>query len=170
MLIDLNKLPKEGKRLQLEFNEVFNNTCFYIKSFNGEIFKEKNEYVLHGELDFEVEEKCDRCLEKFILVINDYIALKLTEELYDNDMIGKPEIQLSEADLDMLFLDNSIVDVNMLILEEAESLRPISKLCVKECKGLCEYCGTNLNIRACDCDKKNDRNFNIGDLINRFNK
>jgi len=93
-------------------------------------------------------------LEKFILVINDYIALKLTEELYDNDMIGKPEIQLSEADLDMLFLDNSIVDVNMLILEEAESLRPISKLCVKECKGLCEYCGTNLNIRACDCDKK----------------
>lgn len=170
MLIDLNKLPKEGKKLKLEFNEVFNNTCFNIKLFNGEIIKEKNEYVLHGELDFEVEEKCDRCLEAFTLDINDYIILKLTDELYSNDMLGKPEIQLSEAELDILFLDNSIVDMNALILKEAESLIPISKLCIKECKGLCEHCGINLNTGVCHCDKRVDRNFNIGDLINRFNK
>ena len=30
MYVDLNKLPKEGKKLHLEFNELFNDVNFHI--------------------------------------------------------------------------------------------------------------------------------------------
>lgn len=170
MLIDLLKLPKEGKKLDLVFSEVFCDTSFYIKSFVGEIFKEKSEFVLHGELAFEVKEQCDRCLEHFILSVNDYIMLRLTDKLYNVDVINKPEIRLEDNDLDRWYIDNSIININTLILGEAESLRPMIKLCNSECKGLCECCGINMNKYVCDCDNVTEEHFSIADLINKHNK
>jgi uncharacterized protein len=170
MYIDLLKLPKEGKKLCLAFNESFCDTLFNIKCFTGEIFKEKDEFILHGELSFEVEEQCDRCLEHFILSMNEYIILKLSDKFCKVDISGKPEIQLSDEDLDRLYIDNNIIIINILILEEAESLRPISKLCNSECKGLCKYCGLNMNKHVCDCDHLIKEHFSMEDLVNKYNK
>jgi uncharacterized protein len=170
MYVDLNKLPKEGKKLHLEFNELFNDVNFHIKLFDGEVFKDKDEYVLHGKLEFEVEERCDRCLECYNLFIDDYIVLRLTCDIYGVNLADKPEIQLSDEDLDRLYIESSTIDINMLILEEAESLRPMKKLCISDCKGLCEHCGINLNKFNCDCCVIDESNVSIGDLINKYAK
>jgi len=151
MYIDLSKLPKEGKKLLLTFDEVFNDVLFHIRLFDGEVFKDKSEYVLHGELEFEVEEKCDRCLEYYNLFINDYILLRLTNNLYGENFVVRPEIQLGDEDLDRLYIETSTINLNIIILEEAEALRPLRKLCVNDCKGLCEHCGINLNRFDCNC-------------------
>ena len=170
MLIDLLKLPEEGKKLHLVFSEVFCDAFFCVKSFVGDIFKEKNEFILYGELLFEVEEQCDRCLEYFTLSVNDYISLKLTDKLYNVGVVNKPEIRLEDNDLDRLYVDNSIININTLILEEAEALRPMIKLCNDECRGLCEHCGVNMNKYECDCNNLAKAHFSIADLINKYNK
>ncbi|MDY6820802.1 MAG: DUF177 domain-containing protein [Deferribacterota bacterium] len=162
MNIDLKKLPKNGKKVNLMFKECFNNKLFEISFINGFLHKTKNKYLLNGHLSFKVNEYCDRCLELYTNEVSDNINLSFVISPYVTKTL---EIKLSDEELDeRLLLDNNLNLVKVL-LEEAESLRPIKKLCSLDCKGLCEYCGVNKNIKDCSCNQNNKNSFSLGNII-----
>jgi uncharacterized protein len=165
MLIDLLKLPKEGERVDLTFKEMFCSSLFDITSFQGEIYKEKEMYIIQGNLKFEIEEQCDRCLENFTLSIDENLFVKLTNKSNYKYNFDLGEVQLDEDDLNVIYIEDSLIDINTLILQEAESMRPLSKLCIKTCKGLCKHCGANLNVVECNCKENYNEYFSIADLM-----
>jgi len=45
-------------------------------------------------------------------------------------------------------------DMDKLCIDEVVLNLPMKHLCAKDCKGICQTCGTNLNRGECDCNKK----------------
>ncbi|GGN90671.1 YceD family protein [Saccharibacillus kuerlensis] len=99
---------------------------------------------VRGTLSGHLDMVCSRCLEPA------HIKLDIPfDERFKEREEGEADL---EDDEDMILAS---VDEVLLTpyLEEYVTLGvPNSPLCKKDCKGLCQTCGTNLNETACGCD------------------
>lgn len=43
------------------------------------------------------------------------------------------------------------IDVSGLLMESVALMAPLKPLCAPDCKGLCQACGGNQNLKACGC-------------------
>jgi len=102
-----------------------------------------NGYKIDGLLTFFLMNSCDRCLEHFEEKYNPKFELWLTSDI---DLI-------KENNFDIIHFSESITVIDLVdIFHEFILLeKSINFLCKKECKGLCQYCGVNLNLDTCDC-------------------
>ncbi|NNN11309.1 MAG: DUF177 domain-containing protein [Acidimicrobiaceae bacterium] len=50
--------------------------------------------------------------------------------------------------------DGDVVDLAEMIKDNLVLELPLVPLCKNDCRGLCQYCGQNLNIGTCDCKEK----------------
>lgn len=57
---------------------------------------------------------------------------------------------------DYIVVEDMVLDLDELILEDIYLSLPIRFLCKSDCKGLCPFCGKDLNDGACDCKKPVD--------------
>ena len=76
-----------------------------------------------------------------------------------NNLIFKKTYKLSDL--------NAHQNLNILpaIYEEIILSIPIQPLCKKTCKGRCQKCGQNLNIKKCQCEKTtSSRNYPLASL------
>lgn len=102
--------------------------------------------VVQGKLTGQVEMACSRCLtevpEQLYIPFNEVFKLvKQSEEIQDEDS-------------DIIYVEDDIVDL-IPFVEEAFLLHlPQIPLCKASCKGLCQKCGTDLNVSTCNCDTK----------------
>ena len=46
------------------------------------------------------------------------------------------------------------IDITEIVENSIISTLPIKRLCSKNCKGLCQSCGANLNKEACNCNNE----------------
>jgi len=102
---------------------------------------------IEGEIESVVEAACGRCLEAVRLPVRldfRYTLVPVKEDIKDN-------VELRTEDLDFGFYEGEVVDLSPLIYEQIMLQIPIKILCSEACKGLCPQCGTNLNVRSCDC-------------------
>jgi uncharacterized protein len=116
----------------------------------GLILLEKHgrDILVRGRLAGHLQLSCSRCLESLAaLVATDFDLLlapgpaaALTEEE-----------ELSRTDLDLDYYTGQVVDLESLIREQIILMMPLKPLCDETCKGLCPYCGTNLNRQSCRC-------------------
>ncbi len=68
-----------------------------------------------------------------------------------------PELALEEADLDVMFLEEPLLDLEQLAIEQVVLELPMRVLCDEECAGLCPRCGVNRNVEgACQCEPEAD--------------
>jgi uncharacterized protein len=67
---------------------------------------------------------------------------------------GEGEREVAEDDLATAFYENDEIDLSHLIMEQFQLALPMKPLCMEACKGLCPYCGTNLNTGSCDCKQQ----------------
>jgi uncharacterized protein len=111
-------------------------------------------YLVSGRIRAEGQLSCGRCLEpvdwQMESAFDIEIALAQTAPL-------DSEIALDEADLDVVFLDEALLDLERLAVEQIELELPIRILCSEECAGLCPSCGANRNSAgACRCEPETD--------------
>lgn len=92
----------------------------------GNIRREDHELILEFEGDALVDSVCDRCLEACQCSIHVSFSELVDEEIR--------EMSLEE-----------------IARQEFILQRPLQNLCSEDCKGLCLYCGANLNIEDCGC-------------------
>ncbi|MBM3252584.1 MAG: DUF177 domain-containing protein [Candidatus Omnitrophica bacterium] len=134
MKIDLRQIPPEGlrlrescdpKELDLEAEDIKFKSPIQIEAKGTKIV---NSVTVDAYLSTEVELVCSRCLETFTTRIN-----------------KKKSFNYSIPN------DNPVVDISEDVRQELILDYPIKILCKPDCKGLCQKCGTNLNLEQCNC-------------------
>ena len=57
-------------------------------------------------------------------------------------------------DENVVFVKGDALDITEIVENSIISTLPIKRLCSKNCKGLCQSCGANLNKEACNCNNE----------------
>jgi uncharacterized protein len=105
-----------------------------------------------GRIETAIGFKCSRCVRESILPLSatyDLFYLPQPEWKSDN-----AEIELRYEEMEVGFYDGSRFDVDLMILEQIELAIPMKLLCREECRGLCYFCGADLNEGPCACNKQ----------------
>lgn len=96
----------------------------------------------HGNVTVDIP--CGRCLTSVPTEIDFQI-----DELIDFEKIHAG----SASDiLDAPYIDENLLDTEVLIGNALLMRFPGKVLCRDDCKGLCPKCGANLNLTTCSCD------------------
>ena len=98
----------------------------------AECWKSGNDLTTQIHLEGEREFECSRCLEKF-------------NNVFEKDFTLHYDIK----GLESVAIDSDVRDE--LIMEH-----PIRIVCRSDCRGLCAFCGANLNEEKCDCNKQEE--------------
>ncbi len=94
-----------------------------------------------GTVESQLGLECVRCLEPFVLPI----TLELEETFRLPGAGPKPDVSYTVG-------DGGWLDLAPLLREQAWVAIPMKPLCNPDCKGLCPYCGANLNLESCTCE------------------
>lgn len=135
---DGGELPIEINQLMEGLNAIADDLSFESPvKFKGSILNSGGVLKLKGKLSTLYKTKCSRCLNDVEAEINTDIKEDFFEE-------GKGEEEAytyrgKYVELEKVFKDNIILNL------------PAKQVCRKECRGLCPYCGANLNEETCNC-------------------
>ncbi len=105
--------------------------------------------ALTGRLTGIVEIDCDRCLEPARRPVD--IALDL-EFVPNQQITAQANLELHLDDMKRDEIDGSEISLVDIAREQILLDLPQQFFCSDDCKGLCEKCGTNLNLKDCDCE------------------
>ncbi len=154
MLIDLSEiLSTEGQKADYDVNSDLKEFSFAgnlyvvdsIKDFHITVSNAgKHKADIKGNATVTLKMLCDRCLDEvkkdFDVDIDELIDMAVFE--------SDKEDEINELD----YLDEHVINTDMLLKKELMTLVPMQILCKDDCKGLCKVCGTNLNHDTCSCD------------------
>ena len=147
MKIDVRKLKYSGKfESDFEFDYIPQSDIVLIPDARiDKLVKVKGSLELHNEdvyvdgtVKCTIVGKCARCLEDAIYDFNSDFSVKYV---------------LSDAQEDDYLYRSGVVDLkeavnDVLLLNMASTI-----YCKEDCKGLCHFCGVNLNKSKCNCKK-----------------
>ena len=113
------------------------------------VAKAKDGFAVGGYVRTAIEHPCTRCLTPVRVEINGVI-----EALY---IEGEEEVE-KEVHLEnlrnVIYYTDPVIDLSERIIEAMVLEVPQQVLCKPDCKGLCPYCGVNLNEEPDHvCDK-----------------
>ena len=120
------------------------------RQFEASVELQKRDQRVHleGQLAFEMELACSRCVEPVAISVSRDIQAVLLLQRVDTD----GEVELNDEQLDESYLDGDVIDLPELIREQMLLSLPPKALCSEDCKGLCPGCGVDLNHEECTCD------------------
>jgi uncharacterized protein len=119
-----------------------------------DIFKDKQQFRLAGDVKTVLELPCSRCLEPFQHGVDAQFDLRYQPHALNTSGGGEhDEREIEEDDLSTAFYQNDEIDLGQLMREQFYLSLPMKPLCREDCKGLCPVCGTNLNRETCDCKR-----------------
>lgn len=139
-----------GKDRSKKIDEIFNIESFEFEGdtikpitpckVNGVITSDNDVLVVTANIKTELEMVCSRCLDTFIYPIDIDIEERFTKskELQDDE--------------ELIFVEDDTLDIIQIVENCIISTLPIKRLCKEDCKGLCSQCGTNKNVKECQCD------------------
>lgn len=150
MLLDVSdllrrKVARKMINLSIPKDIIFQGneeiSCNKAVDFEGMLIMTGDLLSLEGRINTELILNCSRCIEKFIYPVD----IEIHEE-FSND--GE------DRDDNVIFIDSDNINITEIVENNIIMVLPIKILCSESCRGLCQHCGTNLNNRECDCDKK----------------
>ena len=153
MLLDLSKMRGARDRFERTYpasafesaNEDYRIVQPVALAFD--VYRNKTEFRLVGQVSTVLELECGRCVEAFPLPVNGAFDVRY---LPHTENAGEGEVEIEEDDLDSAFYRDEVIDLGQLIREQLYLALPMKPLCQEACKGLCPHCGTNLNESTCD--------------------
>lgn len=118
-------------------------------TIEGRAAKAAGVVALTGRLTGIAEIDCDRCLEP----VQRPFDIELDLEFVPNRQIAdQANLELHLDDMKRDEIDGSEIDLAEVAREQILLDLPQQFFCSADCKGLCEKCGTNLNLKDCDCE------------------
>lgn len=115
------------------------------------ISKAGTKYMVDGRLAGRLIIRCDRCLEPYQRDIDAGFSFFLAIAL---SLSGQNEIELLEDDMSVELVTDSEIRLDDIVREQIYLSLPMQCLCSEDCSGLCPLCGTNLNIKKCECQRE----------------
>jgi uncharacterized protein len=101
---------------------------------------------VQGMLNGQVEMACSRCLTE--------VPEQLNIPFHEVFKLVKQYEKNQDEDDDTIYVDDDMVDLIPIVEEAFLLYLPQIPLCKASCKGLCQKCGTDLNVSTCNCDTK----------------
>jgi uncharacterized protein len=156
MKIDLTNIPPEGKEVSFRFSEHWwqpesqdDRVLGLASPLSAWIKVEPmgKRMSVEGSISAALLLRCDRCLEAYSRDLSGDFRVFLSLAPFQ----GGPDIELSEEDLNLEFIQGNTLDVDQLIVEQIILSLPMKSLCSDSCRGLCPVCGCNLNSATCSC-------------------
>jgi uncharacterized protein len=111
------------------------------------------EIRIAGDLRTVLELPCSRCLEPARQEISksfDLFFRQREDFMFDED----DEIELTDKETRTAFFTGTQLAIDDILHEQVLLALPMKALCTVDCKGLCPTCGTNLNVKSCNCPKE----------------
>ena len=145
MKIDLTRtIDSVGESFEFEFSEKlpdfeYNGTDYQVAepiTVKGLYHLGDSEVTVSAFVDASVIAPCDRCLVDTKIAIS--VQMNETFTLVDSE-------DTYQYSANTLVLDQAVIDNVVLNM-------PMHILCREDCKGLCHYCGKDLNKDNCECD------------------
>ena len=152
MIIDIDKLPKEGLELRRNFDfpslDLVEEDAVFLQPVQAEVsIKRVDEEIwVKGRVKTVLSFICARCLSPFEFPVDSAFDLVLLPE-----EMREPKEEFDEDDVDRLFYRSRQIDVREVILEQLNLTFPTRPLCSSSCEGLCAVCGKIRREGNCGC-------------------
>ena len=159
MKIDLTNIPLEGKKaaFRLGLNwwkpDIDEDRIIKLESpvdVRIKLYRAGSRIVVEGYFSVTLLLRCDRCIEPYTWDLSKDFKLYLSMIPFKGDA----DIELLEDELDLDFINDNFLDSDQVIKEQLILNIPLKTICSTECKGICPFCGCNLNITECSCSSK----------------
>lgn len=168
MEILINDIPEEG--LEIAATEKDPWCGGLVREVLGEIFMAGGHVRLRvdihriegnvniaGRIDIASRQTCDRCLADYEESLSIPLSAVLAP-LYESERQRKIEegmgADLVKEDLEFGYYEGDRFDLSEVVREQMILAQPMKHLCRKDCAGLCQRCGKNLNDGPCGCRKE----------------
>lgn len=108
---------------------------------------------LTGRVSTTLRMDCGRCLEPFEYTLTRKFNMGFVKTSgMDPDPVDEDlDIEIREEDIATEYYNGDVIEIKNAIQEQVVLNLPQHPLCSDACKGLCQSCGTNLNLSSCDC-------------------
>ncbi len=128
--------------------EVFQAEELQVSGLRGKVVltKLRDNLLLQGHLDGEVELECSRCLEPFAQQVHMELELEFQPSIAI--LTGEP-VPPPEDDSVYMIDGRHVLDLAEPVWEQLLLNLPMQPLCRPDCAGLCPICGNNLNESPC---------------------
>ncbi len=152
MLIDLDRLPKEGVRLSRDFEflglDLVEENAVFLEPAHAEVSVRLvgDEILIQGEVSARLSFVCSRCLTPFEFPVASRFDLVYLPE--DIDALSE---ELSDEKIDQMFYSGRQLDLRAVVLEQLNLTFPAKPLCASDCEGICAVCGELIRDAKCSC-------------------
>ena len=149
MIIDVSDILKDvGASKEFEGNLVLEDMVYQGEKIgfltpiavSGRLTNVGELIMLNGRASVKLQLQCGSCTQPFDRMLEFSLEAKL-------DKTDDPE------DPDIFVYEGNAIDLKDIVFEFFLLELPIRKLCSPECRGLCPYCGCNLNLEQCECEQ-----------------
>jgi DUF177 domain-containing protein len=106
---------------------------------------------VRGGLSAPLSLQCGRCLEPFVLPVEQDLDLFFLRRRPGDPDGEEDEVELSDRDMVVAYYEGDEVDLGEMIREQLFLTVPLKPLCRENCRGLCPTCGSNRNTVPCEC-------------------
>lgn len=114
--------------------------------------REYDHYRVEGKIEVPVQFECSRCLCSFERTLNSRFTIFFREGSQSEQ--EQDELELDEQDLISDCFSGDEIDLASEIADQVVLEIPLKPLCNDRCKGLCSFCGIDLNQAACSCGQE----------------
>jgi uncharacterized protein len=140
-----------GSLRSYELNEKFSGPqkCAELVSGPVQLLRVHHGILVRAIMEVQSYLICGRCLGEFFTTSQ----LMIEEEFFPTVDLqtGRRTPLPEEAEETALINSNHILDLTSTIDECIITEIPMKPLCQPDCRGLCQMCGTNQNVEACEC-------------------
>ena len=152
MLLDLREIiGVPGGKVRFEYepdlSECATGSVMRIKQPSraaGDVTNKAGVLTFSANVDANCICVCARCLTEFEYPVHKQVSAHIVEEGEDG------------SDPDGYFLQGDMIDADEIIVTEFILDMDERLLCRENCAGLCEMCGSDLNIGPCACNTQVD--------------
>jgi uncharacterized protein len=123
------------------------------------LFKQGDKVFLKAKLSVDAETECARCLSPVHMILEGHLQ---------NQYRPLPKMGLQPLDdIGIGYYSGEYIDLSDDFRESLLLELPARVLCSEDCRGLCPYCGKDLNERKCSCPSEPEevQTSRFGDLI-----
>lgn len=152
MIIDIDRLPKKGLKVQKDFEflslDLVEESAVFLEPVHAEVAIKKlgEEISIKGRIKIRLSFNCSRCLVPFEFPIDSRFDLVcLPEEL---DVVKE---ELDSEDMNKFFYYSRKIDLKEVVLEQLNLTFPVKPLCSEDCQGICPNCGKIIRKGECSC-------------------
>jgi uncharacterized protein len=162
MMIDIDRLPKEGLRLSRDFEflslDLVEENAVFLEPAHADVTVRLvgEEIMVQGEVSARLSFVCSRCLTPFEFPVASRFDLVYLPE--DIDALSE---ELSDDKMDQMYYTGRQLDLRAAVLEQLNLTFPAKPLCAPDCEGICAVCGEIIRDANCSClVKEPERSFN----------